>query len=212
MPMPSYGMIRVSVRDRDPAGIVEPGEEYERVCDEIIEALTDYRDPLDGQPVFERVLRARDIYEGPHTSGAPDLVAMRSSTRFHTFSPISIDEKILTAFKPPLVPRDPTYTGTHSPEGIFVASGPGLSAGEKTGELHLRDFAPTILAALGLPVPGYMDGCVIKKAFEDGFFGDDEPRYTDDQVVPDMSKDESGTYNEEESEAVQQRLRDLGYF
>lgn len=212
IPMPSYGMIRVNVKGRDPAGIVEAGAEYEATCDEIADALLQYRDPLDGEAVFKEVFRARDIYDGPHISGAPDLVAMRSSTRFHMFSPISVEEKTLNALKPPITPRDPTYTGTHAPEGIFVASGPGFASGGQTGDLHLQDFAPTVLAALGVPIPKYMDGQIIKKAFKDGFFAEKEPEYTDTQIFAESPDEARTTYTEEESKAVQERLRNLGYF
>lgn len=212
IPMPSYGMIRLNVRGRDPAGTVEPGEEYESICEEIRQALLEYRDPLDEEPVFAEVLKASNIYEGPHTNGAPDLVAMRSSTRFHTFSPISIDEKTLNALKPPITPRDPTYTGTHSPEGIFVASGPGFATNGEVDDLDLQDFAPTVLAALGVPIPQYMDGHIIDGAFEDDFFAQNEPEYRDIDLSAELSKDETTAYSEEESEAVEKRLRDLGYF
>lgn len=212
IPMPSYGMIRVNVRGRDPAGIVEPGEEYEAVCEEIGEALVQYRDPVDDRPVFSEVLRAGDIYEGPHTKGAPDLVAMRSGTRFHTFSPISVQEKTLNALKPAITPRDPTYTGTHSPRGIFVASGPGLASGKETAEVHLQDFAPTVLAALGIPIPRYMDGHVIEGAFERGAFGAGQPEYTESAMSAESEESASATYSEEETKAVEERLRNLGYF
>ena len=87
MPMPSFGMIRLNVKGRDEAGIVEPGAEYEATCEQIAQALIAYRDALDGRAVFSEVLRGRDIYSGPYVADGPDLIAIPASTRFHFYSP-----------------------------------------------------------------------------------------------------------------------------
>jgi predicted AlkP superfamily phosphohydrolase/phosphomutase len=44
-------------------------------------------------------------------------------------------------------------TGEHRPGGFFVAAGPGLPAGRLTRVVSVLDFAPTLLALLGVPAP-----------------------------------------------------------
>ena len=53
----------------------------------------------------------------------------------------------------------------HREHGIAVLAGPGFRAGERIGEPSLLDVAPTVLAALGLPVGADMDGRVLAEAF-----------------------------------------------
>ncbi len=52
----------------------------------------------------------------------------------------------------------PNGSGTHRKEGIFVAAGPGIRPRKEPLDLTILDVTPTLLAALGLPVPEDMDG------------------------------------------------------
>lgn len=211
VPMPSFGMIRVNLKGRDPAGIVEPGDEYERTCERITEALEQYRDPLDGARVFAQVRRGRDIYDGPNTKWAPDLVAIPTSTRFHTFSPAGSYQKGLNSLRPPIVPREPNFNGTHSYNGVFVASRGCFEARGRIEQQQIHDIAPTVLAAIGTPIPGYMDGRVIREAFTPEFLAENEPEYDDSAEIEHEDEQIESAYDTEEAEAVEQRLRDLGY-
>ena len=49
----------------------------------------------------------------------------------------------------------PDTPGMH---GIFVASGPGIAAGQKLGAIRSVDIYPLMLEILGLTPPGYIDG------------------------------------------------------
>lgn len=52
----------VNLKGREPHGIVEPGEEYEQVRDEIIEALSSARDPETGLRPVKLALRKEDLW------------------------------------------------------------------------------------------------------------------------------------------------------
>ena len=52
--------IWINLKGRDPQGIVEPGEEYEEVRDEVINLLLDLKDPRTGKPVFSLVCRREE--------------------------------------------------------------------------------------------------------------------------------------------------------
>jgi predicted AlkP superfamily phosphohydrolase/phosphomutase len=41
-------------------------------------------------------------------------------------------------------------TGDHRPQGLFVAFGPGITAGHMSRTVSVMDFAPTFCALLGV--------------------------------------------------------------
>jgi predicted AlkP superfamily phosphohydrolase/phosphomutase len=49
-------------------------------------------------------------------------------------------------------------TGDHRPDGLLLASGPGIAGGSTLPKIDVTDLAPTILARLGIPDPGHYDG------------------------------------------------------
>jgi hypothetical protein len=50
--------------------------------------------------------------------------------------------------------------GTHHPEGVFLAYGPGIEAGKLLGRRNITDVASTLLYSLGLDVPADFEGVV----------------------------------------------------
>ena len=57
--------------------------------------------------------------------------------------------------------------GRHRRYGIVLAVGPGITPGAIDGA-NIVDLAPTALHAMGMPVPGDMDGRVLTELFSDG--------------------------------------------
>ena len=51
----SVGAIRINVVGRDKYGVVKPGEEYERLCNDIADALYEIIDPKSGRKVVKCV-------------------------------------------------------------------------------------------------------------------------------------------------------------
>jgi hypothetical protein len=60
----------------------------------------------------------------------------------------------------PVVMARPIPAGTHHPDGIFLAGGPGIRAGAQIESRRIVDVAPTLLYATGLPVPEDFEGSV----------------------------------------------------
>ena len=50
----------INLKGRYPHGIVEPGEEYEEVREQVIKLLSELKDPLSGAPIFSLVCRKED--------------------------------------------------------------------------------------------------------------------------------------------------------
>jgi hypothetical protein len=74
-------------------------------------------------------------------------------------------------------------SGDHRPEGVYVAAGPGIAAGDGE-EISLADFAGWITSTLGVDAAEASD---------------EEPR------------DAAAVFSDDEEREVEERLRGLGY-
>ncbi len=102
-----------------------------------------------------------------------------------------------------------TYGGIHAMEGLFLAGGPGVRKGERFEGAAIIDLAPTILYALGKPVPRDMDGKVLLGAFTDAFTTSRRIERVD---VEGGASREAYEYSEDEQKVIEERLQALGYF
>jgi len=138
--------VRVNLEGREPEGVVPP-DEYEQVRSELVDLLSSLRTP-DGAPAFEFVRRREAVYDGPMAGDACDVV----------FAPADMNNTVATNLMGrAFVPVD-TYD--HDWQGVFVATGPSFASTADPGALSLLDVAPIVMAAMGLDVPGRMDGSV----------------------------------------------------
>ncbi len=99
----------------------------------------------------------------------------------------------------------------HRPHGIFALHGPGVRADASAEGATLLDIAPTILAMLGLPVGGDMEGKVLVTAFEKP---PDIARIPSWEEVPGTDGRLPAAADEEDPAAAQAALRqlvELGY-
>jgi len=145
------GAIRIGVRGRDLGGVVEPGGEYERLCDEIAEALGALTDPVTGRPVVRKVTRLHNVCRGPFVEGLPDLAVLWESG----FSWSAVQSPRFGVLH---IRAQDRRTGSHTPNSFLIATGPGIGAGvELTGGSTI-DIAPTVLALAGVPPPAHFDG------------------------------------------------------
>lgn len=67
------GAVRVCLKGRDPGGLVEPGADYDLLCDEISERLLAIRDAAGKEPIVSEIVRVRNAYHGPKLDLLPDL-------------------------------------------------------------------------------------------------------------------------------------------
>jgi arylsulfatase A-like enzyme len=95
--------------------------------------------------------------------------------------------------------------GTHRVEGILIAHGPHVRPGARI-HANIVDIAPTLLSMLGLRVPIDMEGQVLVDLFDKPPVIEHEPPQVKEHVAP-----EAEVYTEDEKEALNRRLADLGY-
>jgi predicted AlkP superfamily phosphohydrolase/phosphomutase len=189
-----YGLLYVNVRGREPGGIVSPGPAQQALGEEIAERLRAVRDPRDGAPVFSEVVRGDAVFPEDPLGRRPDLVLI-PRPEYSVYRDLNHRR---------WVDHYPVTSGTHRPEGIFIAAGDGIRPGRLTHEVELVDLAPTILASAGLPVPDDMDGRVLEEIFLSA------PTVTRSASTARAADADAALSPEEEAEVVE-RLRSLGY-
>jgi predicted AlkP superfamily phosphohydrolase/phosphomutase len=157
--MDEAGLIRINLRERERGGIVEPGAEYDRLCDELSALLLDLRDGDTGEPIAVEAVRA--YRDAPANAGGrellPDLVVTWSGATAMTVRRLTCP--LLPGFEYAVPQRLPSgRSGNHTDHGWFIARGPGVAAGEAMGEYDVVDLAPTVLHHLGVPLPDELEG------------------------------------------------------
>ena len=155
------GYIRINLRGREAAGIVKPGEEYDRLCTEIIEGLSTFVDADTGEPVVESVMRSDQLFsQGSRQNNLPDLVVRWAS------NPVANHRAIVSSSYgsiPWPVPgrNSDGRSGNHRPEGFLIAAGGRIHPGSQIKDAHILDLAPTVYALLNLSKPTEMCGNVL---------------------------------------------------
>lgn len=145
--------IFLNVKGRDPHGIVEPGEEYHKVQEEVISYLYNYTDPDTGTKPVVLALRKEDARMiGVHGDWAGDVIYGISG-----------------GFGGQHSPQVPTASyGMGDLHGFWAMSGPNIKKGVKLERtVWILDLVPTICYLTGWPVPAQAEGAVIYQALED---------------------------------------------
>jgi predicted AlkP superfamily phosphohydrolase/phosphomutase len=129
---------------------VQPGTEYDAVCEQIRRDLLTLVNVDTGEPVVRAVKRTEDHYSRTIVDELPDLIIEwnRNALIETVWSP-----------KTGIVHAPYTHwrTGDHRPDGYLFATGPNIQSGADFGEIFIGDLGPTICAMLGHELKG-VDG------------------------------------------------------
>jgi predicted AlkP superfamily phosphohydrolase/phosphomutase len=196
------GGINVNLRGREPSGIVAPGPEHDGLVRQIADALRHATHPKTGEAMVTDVWRSDELYSGPYRDAAPDLIfrladayVARSGLR-----PGGDDRGPFSGTGP---------SGNHRPHGVLILACDGVFRPATTlGRCGVADVTPTLLHAMGLPVPGDLDGRVL----DDAFLPEFSARCP---IMPGETLGGAGApgseYAPDEAERVRAALRALGY-
>ena len=148
------GQIYFNMRGREAQGIVNAGEDYTRLADDLSARLLALTDPASGARVVSAVYRKHDVFWGPFLDSAPDLqVGFADGYRVSW-------QTSLGGSPPGLVyPNMRKWSGDHCSFDYLTIPGV-LISGRKLDRADPRiiDLAPTVLKYFGLPIPKEMDG------------------------------------------------------
>jgi predicted AlkP superfamily phosphohydrolase/phosphomutase len=197
--------IWVHAAGRYPLGCVAPGTEYEAVRTRIIEGLGGLRDAA-GRPVFRAAYRREDLYSGPFVEEAPDVVAVCDERYGLVYQSLRRDLRSRELFGPW---HELGYSGTHSPQGIYLLAGPPVQALGEHREYPIESIAPTALHLLDLPVPSSMEGPVLESALREDYRRDHPVRIGADTVGGVSAP--AGWRSDDDEAKVADHLRALGY-
>jgi len=117
------------------------------LVDDLASLLSSLKDPKTNQNIFTHVWKRQDIYEGPYTEMAPDLL-LHPKTGYEIVETYH-NEWIIDVIWPDRI-------GTHNEKGIIAAMGGQVS--NKKLDMYIWDIATTVLVLLGLPLYYDMDG------------------------------------------------------
>ena len=143
-----YSRIFLNVKGREPEGVVDPAD-YESLRDELIAKLEALGDEQ-GRSIGTRVFRPEDLYKTVN-GVAPDLIAYFGNLGWRSIG--SVGDGRVQVRENDTGPDD----ANHAKFGIAVFAGPGMPT-TVPPDARLFDIAPTVLTALGLPVPADMQG------------------------------------------------------
>jgi predicted AlkP superfamily phosphohydrolase/phosphomutase len=143
-----YSRIFLNVRGREPDGTVNPSD-YEALRDELIAKLEALGDEQ-GNPIGTRVFRPQELYH--EVNGvAPDLICYFGNLTWRSIG--SLGDGRIQVRENDTGPDD----ANHAKMGVYVMAGPGMPTAAPD-RATLFDIAPTVLTAMGYPVPADMQG------------------------------------------------------
>ena len=152
----AYGLgingLYINLKGRERDGIVSPGEEKEKLIEELVAKLQAVKD-TGGRRVIKHVYRTDKVYKGPATALAPDLIVGYSRGYRASWSTClgGMGEEVLSD-------NDSAWSADHCADASEV---PGILFCNKPIKMKapaLTDLAPSILTEFGLQVPFSMVG------------------------------------------------------
>jgi predicted AlkP superfamily phosphohydrolase/phosphomutase len=190
--------IRINLKGRDQYGIVEPGQEFDRIRQEIKQALLGIKTD-GGEQLLKKVHFVEDLYGGPAAEETPDIIyEFADECHYSTYYRKGKSHKILDR-------SYPWKQGGHRRDGMVLIAGKGVVPGRRV-TADIEDILPTVLYIQGLPDSEDFDGRVISEAFDEEFAserrGRQRRRYV--RAAPEASKGEK-------DDEVMDRLKGLGY-
>lgn len=158
LPMDQAGYIRINLKGREKRGIVEPGENYQQLCDELEKNLYSLKDADSGQSIVAEVVRAWQ--NAPEdTEGRdvlPDLVVVWDEVTTLQCQRVISDRLTQLAIDVPMV-NISGRSGNHTGPGWFVAQGGEIKQQGLQQGHSIRDLAPAIFEVMGANAPSHFE-------------------------------------------------------
>jgi len=130
------GRIYINLKGREAMGSVKPGRDYDRLRDELVEALTNITDPQTGAKISQRVFKREDLYSGKETQKAADIIIQPSN-----------GYEIKASLEGTFMADPGKIKGMHTfHDAALIMSGKIL----KPGEHSIIDLFPTIMKMMGI--------------------------------------------------------------
>ncbi len=144
--------IYLNLKGREEQGIVQPAE-AEKLKAAIAQALTGLIDPAARRVAIRSVITREQVYAGAYAQESPDLLVNYASGYRVSWS-TSLGGIPATQFEDNVK----KWSGDHLVDPALVPGVLFMNRPFRSQEVSLTDLAPTIMAALGVPKGGAMEG------------------------------------------------------
>ncbi|HUG25190.1 alkaline phosphatase family protein [Piscinibacter sp.] len=195
---PSSNGINIRVA-RNPGETGIAPQQYETVRAKLIRDLEDLKDPATGERIITEIHLREDVFPGEAMNDAPDLLLV-----LRDFGFVSIKNKL------PVVEPRTEIAGTHHPDGVFLAYGPGVSKGATIARRQITDVGATLLYSLGLDVPSDFEGKVPQAMFTAEHL-ETHPIVIGASTIGSTKDDQAAGMGQEEKDQIMAQLQMLGY-
>jgi predicted AlkP superfamily phosphohydrolase/phosphomutase len=182
-------------------GVVESGQEYESLKQEIAGKLRNLQDPETGEEIGGSVYIREHTFHGEYIDGAPDIVFLPMDSGY-------IAGNVMGFTTHRAISANLVWPGNHRMDGILLARGKPMRVGQPLQGASIMDLAPTILYLMGIAIPSDMDGRVLEEIFLPEYVDRHPIAYRETAPPPEKTCE---VENEEEMEEVVRRLKELGY-
>ena len=197
-PTPSSNGIVIRVA-REPGMPGIPPDQYLAFRDKLIADLRRLRTP-EGEQVVTQILVRDDAFPGAAMTSAPDLTLTLNDHGF-----VSVRNRA------PVVERRAYPAGTHHPDGILLACGPGIAPDHQRSLVQLIDVPPILLYSLGLPIPEDFEGRVPTQLFTRETMADRPVRFGPPTRPVERHAPADAGPSEAERNKILEQMRALGY-
>jgi predicted AlkP superfamily phosphohydrolase/phosphomutase len=147
------GGLYLNLRGREAQGIVERGAEAETLVRELTKRLTGLLDSERNAIAIRAVYAASDLYRGPYSDDAPDLI-VGYADGYRTSWEAAVGKIPAAVFED----NRKAWSGDHCVDPALV---PGVLFSNRKVDLEnpgIEDMAPTVLRLFGIAPPPWMDG------------------------------------------------------
>ena len=158
--------IFINLKDKYAHGIVEPGNEADKLREEIAQRLTALVDPQNGSSAIKRTYITAKVYRGPYKDHAPDLIP-----GYQRGYRVSWETAIGRTTESVFHDNTKAWSGDHCIDPSLIPGVLFCNRPIQNEHCRLMDLGPTILDLFGVPVPEHMDGKPLA-------VGDGQPRPT----------------------------------
>ena len=145
--------IFVNLKGKYSQGIVNPGDEADRLREEIAGRLAELVDPESGAGAVKRVYHAARVYSGPYKDAAPDLIVGYERGYRASWETV-IGQTTDCVFHS----NTKAWSGDHCIDPSLVPGVLFCNRPVETESPRLMDIGPTVLDLFGAAIPRYMDG------------------------------------------------------
>lgn len=136
----------------------------EEEIEELTNALKALRDPKNGQPLVMEAHREDAFGKGSFAPQQRHLIILsgENTSMYTQLGRIDLWETRGRGHD--------VSSGVHYPDGVLYLYGAGVKKGVNIAPTHIYSVVPTILTAMGVPLPNDLDGKAMEEPFEQPLF------------------------------------------